>query len=99
MVAVDFVDNTDVIPTLDDCPAFDGKPKEGDVINPGESPKPAPAKAVSNIEAGGLFTVPSPPSNDKLSNFPLDFIFFFRGFEGSDLVWLIARKSSAVRSL
>ena len=48
MVAVDFVDNR-----LDDCPAFDGRPKEGDEINPGESPKPAPAKAVSNIEAGG----------------------------------------------
>lgn len=99
MFAVDFVDNTDVIPTLDDCPAFGGKPKEGDDINPGESPNPAPANAVSNIEAGGLFTVPSPPSNDKLSDFPLDFIFFFRGLDGSDFDWLIARKSSAVRSL
>ena len=100
MVAVGFAANTDVIPVVV-CPVFNVKPKEGEDINPGESPNPAPAKAVSNIEAGGLFEVPSPPSNDELSDFPLGtvFIFFFRGFDGSDLAWLAAKKSSAVRSL
>jgi len=71
---------------LKDCPAFEAKPKEGDEVNPEDSPNPAPAKAVSNIEAGGLFTLPSPPPNGKLSDCPLgtDLIFFFRGLDGSD---------------
>ena len=49
---------------LENCPAFCGNPKEEDAINPGEglTPKPAPANAVSNMEAGGLNPISSPPS-------------------------------------
>ena len=93
-----FAARTEVIPMLGDCPDFEEAAKEGDDINP--APSPAPANAVSRIEAGGLFPISSLLSNDKLSACPfVTFIFFFLGLDGSVLTLLEVIKSSAVRSL
>ena len=98
---IGFAARTEVIPMLGDCPDFEEAAKEGDDINPAPGrPSPAPANAVSRIEAGGLFPISSLLSNDKLPACPfVTFIFFFLGLDGSVLTLLEVIKSSAVRSL
>ena len=64
---IGFAARTEVIPMLGDCPDFEEAAKEGDDINPAPGrPSPAPANAVSRIEAGGLFPISSLLSSDKL---------------------------------